>query len=244
MESVAGIIPARFESKRFPGKLLAPLMNKPIIQHTYENALKCKCLDKIFVATDSEKIAEYVKSFGGNVVYTSPDCENGTHRIAEALKSSEELSSYSTIVNIQGDHPFTAPDTISAIVQKLTQDPEAMMSTAVVLLTDIKKAKSTKIVKCIFNHQHRALYFSRSLIPFQKSNMATYYHHLGVYCYRSDFLLNYQTLAPSSLEKAEDLEQLRLLENGFVIKVAIVNEAGHAIDTPEDLSNLELYLCQ
>ncbi len=241
---VVGIIPARYESSRFPGKLLAPLLNKPVIQHTYENALKCDCLSDIFVATDNPQIATYVESFGGKVIMTSSKCRNGTQRIVQAVKENPELDSSSIFINIQGDHPFTTNDTLRALVQKLESDPQAAMSTAVIPITDRDKVLSSKIVKCVFDTKQNALYFSRSPIPYQKSEEALYYHHLGVYCYSRDFLLAYEQLAPSRLESAEDLEQLRLLENGFRIKVAIVDEMGHAIDTPEDLSNLELFLCQ
>lgn len=241
--SIIGIIPARYDSKRFPGKLLATLLNKPVIQHTYENALKCDCLSDIYVATDDSRIARQVESFGGKVVMTSESCLNGTQRIVEAVKENSFFDQSTIFINIQGDHPFISNDTLHALVHQLEADPKAAMSTAVIPLTDPEMIRSPKIVKCVFDNKFNALYFSRSPIPYYKGEEGLYYHHLGVYCYRRNFLLAYDQMTHSRLEAAEDLEQLRLLENGFSIKVCVVDEMGHAIDTPEDLSNLELFLC-
>lgn len=233
MHKVIGIIPARYESTRFPGKPLVDISGKTLIQRTYENAKRCETLDLVVVATDDERIAAEIRSFGGEVVITSKECPTGTERIAEALM---QIGDAEIVVNVQGDEPTLEPDVIAKVVQVLQEDPESVMSTAVVKLKDEEK-NDPHVVKCVMDKEGHALYFSRSPIPFSKS---TYYKHLGIYGFRKDFLLHYSELEPTPLQQAEDLEQLKVLEHGYKIHVAIVESNAIGIDTPEDIEKLSL----
>lgn len=237
---ILGLIPARFHSTRFPGKLLKNLLNKPIIQHTFEHAKQCSSIDDVYVATDDLKIAENIEKIGGKVIFTSESCKNGTERIIEAIEKTPDLQKYDVFINLQGDHPFVCEKTIQALIDQLASDPRTLIATAVIEIS-AEKAKLPQVVKCVFDCDQRALYFSREKIP---HNGKKYYQHVGIYAYRMEFLQVYKKLKTSSLEEAEDLEQLRFLENGYAIKVALVNEISYSVDTPEDLSNLENYLCQ
>jgi len=244
------VIPARYASTRFHAKMLATVAGKTLIQHTYENALKCPLLSDVFVATDSHEIYDHVKSFGGKAAMTSIECENGTQRLAEFYKNTyvNQNKSCDIIVNIQGDEPLVAPSAIEAIIRLLIDDSSSVMGTAVTPLFSYEEANKSSIVKCIFDQKGYALYFSRALIPGQKEvfnlKRTTYYKHLGIYSYRPEFLLNYSTLASTPLQQIEDLEQLKVLEHGFRIKTAIVSEEGVGVDTPEDLNTLEKLLCK
>lgn len=242
-----GIIPARYASSRFPGKPLAMILGKTLLQRTYENALRCSSLKHIVVATDDERIFSHVKSFGGNVIMTSEDCENGTERLAEVCKLNPSLQS-DIVINIQGDEPCVDPETIDAVIAILRGDPKASMSTAAVLLKSREEALNPAIVKCTIDTGQNALYFSRSLIPANKKGSycdnTSYYRHIGIYGYRSDFLLEYVRLPKTPLQISEDLEQLKALEHGHRIKVAFVSEASIGVDTPEDIHEIEKLLCK
>ncbi|MDF2578077.1 MAG: kdsB [Chlamydiales bacterium] len=244
---IIGIIPARYASTRFPAKLLAPILGKTLIQRTYENARRCKALDRLIVATDHEDIANHVTSFGGEVVITSPECTTGTERLAEAISHSIECTENDIIVNIQGDEPCLDPDTIVKVANILANDSNAVMSTAATICRDQTELQSTSVVKCVFSQTGDAIYFSRALIPHSKLGVwnaeTVYYRHIGLYAYRRDFLLQYMKLAPTPLQLAEDLEQLKVLEQGFKIKVAVVEEAAIGVDNPEDIEKIEKILC-
>jgi len=235
---IIGIIPARIASERFPEKMLADIKGKPLIQRTYENAILCKKLDNLIVATDSKQIYQAVKKFNGNVVMTSANCHSGTDRVAEVARS-DSFSQAEIIVNIQGDEPDIAPSTIQKVIEALENDLKADVATPCVKITSKDELKTTSTVKCVFDLKGRALYFSRAMIPHGKSSDFNpehpYYKHLGLYVYRRNFLLKYPKLPISPLQRAEDLEQLKILEHGYSIHIVEVENDCVGIDTAEDL---------
>lgn len=245
-KKVLGVIPARFESTRFPGKPLAKILGKTLIQRTYENAKQCEDLNDLVVATDDQRIFDHVVAFGGNVVMTSVYCQTGTDRIAEVVFSNKKYDEYDTIINIQGDEPCIETEVISKVIYAL--DDQASMSTAVMKLESEVEALDPSIVKCVFDKNGNALYFSRALIPGNKTlhykPNVDYYRHLGIYCFKRDFLLKFATLNETPLQLAEDLEQLKVLEHGYKIKVAIVHSTSIGVDTPEDIKKIETILCK
>lgn len=245
---VVGIIPARFGSTRLPGKPLLPILGKTLLQRTYESARSATALDQLIVATDDERIFAHVKGFGGEVVMTSPDCPTGTDRLAEVVKKYPELKAASVIVNIQGDEPCIDPVAINRAIEVLKQDSQAVMSTIITPLTCKEDALSTAIVKCVIDLNQNALYFSRTLIPSNKRGefvpSQKYYRHLGLYTYRPDFLLIYPTLPQTPLQMAEDLEQLKVLEHGYRMKVALVDCVSPGVDLPEDIQKVEQWICK
>lgn len=236
-----GIIPARYASTRFPGKPLADLHGKPMIQRVYEQVQNV--LDQVVVATDDEKIENAVIAFGGNVIMTSDQHTSGTDRCYEAFCKAG--SGYDTIINIQGDEPFIRPEQIE-LLKNCFADPHTQIATLVKPFhpeddfeTVLFNPNSPKVV---MNKNNEAMYFSRSVIPYFRGKHHTewlgnhtYYKHIGLYGYRADILKEITSLPPSSLEIAESLEQLRWLENGYRIKVGITNVETIGIDTPEDM---------
>jgi 3-deoxy-manno-octulosonate cytidylyltransferase (CMP-KDO synthetase) len=240
------IIPARLNSSRFPGKLLARAHGKTILQRTYECAAMSKRLDEILVATDHQEIAEHVRSFGGRVIWTSPECSSGTDRIAEALLKERRLQKAEAVINLQGDHPCTSPVTIDRIAALLIDDPACDVGTPVRRLKSWEDYRSPHVVKCVFDNSFNALYFSRSPIPYFKNQDADPegYQHIGLYAYRPSFLLKIGSMKNTNLQRSEDLEQLRFLELGYRIKVAVVEDEALGVDTPQDLVKLEEHLCQ
>ncbi len=239
--SVICVIPARYNSTRFPGKLLAKAQGKTVLQRTYECALRCPDVDRLYVATDDERIGEHVGQFGGEVLWTSSKPRDGTERIIEALSRHEKLQQAGAILNLQGDHPCTSPNTMSAIVQALLSDPHAAMSTAAAPIRDPRDFLAPQVVKCVFDKSGSALYFSRSPIPYKSP---AGFLHIGIYCYRRSLLEQLGSLPPTPLQECEDLEQLKILEWGYRIKVALVEEKTPSVDIPEDLDKLEEYLCR
>ena len=241
---IIGMIPARYESSRFPGKPLSLISGKSLIQRTYENSIRCKLLDDVVVATDDDRILKHVESFGGKAVMTSPNCPTGTERLSEAIHAN--FKDADIIINIQGDEPLLEPEVIQKVGEELTKDPVAVMSTAVVKIISEEEAYSRSVNKCVMDSDGNALYFSRSLIPGGHSGKwnsnLTYYKHLGIYGYRRDFLFHYAELSPTPLQIAEDLEQLKVLEHGFRIKVAVVESQSIGVDTPEDINKVERML--
>lgn len=239
------IIPARYASTRFPGKMLETIGNKTLIQHTYENAQRCKAINEIVVATDDLRILHHVESFGGKAVMTSPTCLNGTERASEvySAKYLAKQLPVDVIINLQGDEPCVEPDIIEAIVNLIKQDPSAVMSTAIAPIVSQEEALSSSVVKCVISSQGEALYFSRALIPGSRSNQynseITYYKHIGIYAFRPDFLLHYANLPNTPWQMVEDLEQLKVIEHGYSIKVAIVEHECIGVDTPADLKVVE-----
>lgn len=239
---ILGVIPARYASTRFPGKPLIDIQGKSMVQRVYEQAKKAKSLDKVVVATDDQRIFDHVKAFGGDVVMTKEDHPSGTDRCFEALKNTKGDFQY--VINIQGDEPFIDPSQIELLAD-LLKDGKTELATLMIPVTSWEVLFDMGEVKIVMNDKMEALYFSREVIPYIKGEDKkewhkhfNYYRHVGMYAYRKDILEQITRLAPSSLEKAESLEQLRWLENGFKIKLAITDHDSHCIDRPEDVEKV------
>jgi 3-deoxy-manno-octulosonate cytidylyltransferase (CMP-KDO synthetase) len=227
------VIPARFGSTRFPAKILASSTGKPLVQHVVEQALKCKRVTRVIVATDDGRIVDALRPFNTHVVLTSVSHQSGTDRVAEvALGISDEI-----IVNVQGDEPEIEPEVIDGLVELLENNSEADMATAVTAFSPEKDPADPNLVKCVMGVDGRAIYFSRSLMPYRREpnsgENAAYYLHLGIYAYRREFLLRFASWKPTPLELTEKLEQLRVLEHGGEIRVLKVARATNGIDTKE-----------
>ena len=238
---ILGNIPARYASTRLPGKPLTDILGKTMIQRVYEQACKSKKLSNVLVATDDERIESHVKSFGGNVVMTSTHHPSGTDRCYEALQLAE--SSYDYVINIQGDEPMIDPQQIDSLAKSL--DGKTELATLVKTAINHDDIASHNAVKVVLNVHKEALYFSRMMLPFVKGveekNWTTehpYFLHVGMYAYRTDILEAITKLSVSSLEKAESLEQLRWLENGYKIKCVLTDKEGQCVDTVEDLEKV------
>lgn len=239
---ILGVLPSRWGSTRFPGKPLHLIAGKPLIQHVWERCKQCNRLDEILVATDDLRILDAVIAFGGKAVMTSLDHPTGTDRIAEAARAVPQATH---IVNIQGDEPLIDPDLIDELATTMAEDPSLDMATAANPLdpTDPVVA-DPNVVKVALTLDGRALYFSRSPLPFFRNPVAglPVYRHKGIYAYRRDFLDRFITWPPSPLEMAESLEQLRALENGATIKVLITTDTSPGVDTPEQAREIERLL--
>jgi 3-deoxy-manno-octulosonate cytidylyltransferase (CMP-KDO synthetase) len=234
-----GIIPARYASTRLPGKPLADLGGKPVIQHTYERA--CQALDLVLVATDDRRILKAVEGFGGRAQMTRPDHACGSERVAEVAAALQA----DVIVNVQGDEPFIDPDMIRQAVAPLAQEPEVVVTTLSRAILDEGVLHSPGTVKVVTDRRGDALYFSRSLIPYPRHpEFCAWREHVGLYAYRREFLLEFVQWPATPLEQAESLEQLRILENGYPIRVVETERGAGApcIDTPEDLARARAYL--
>ncbi|NUM53283.1 MAG: 3-deoxy-manno-octulosonate cytidylyltransferase [Candidatus Hydrogenedentes bacterium] len=241
---VAAIIPSRYGSTRLPGKALKPIGAKPMIQRVYERAKLAKHLASLTVATDDERIARVVEAFGGRYVMTSPDHPSGTDRLAEAVLDIDA----DIVVNVQGDQPFLDPLMIDEAVQPLLDEPELQMSTLMHPIAREEDLNDPAVVKVVTNRKGDALYFSRSLIPYPRQNVDhNVFEHVGLYVYRKDFLLKLSLLPPTLLERIESLEQLRVLEHGYVIRVIQTKVhdnafSGFSVDTEDDLLRAETML--
>jgi 3-deoxy-manno-octulosonate cytidylyltransferase (CMP-KDO synthetase) len=238
---ILGIIPARYASTRFPGKPLVDIAGKSMIQRVYEQAKKCTQLCEVIVATDDNRIFEHVNSFGGKAEMTSSTHQSGTDRCAEVAKNHPE---YDVIINIQGDEPYIDPEQISKLISCF-DDPGTQIATLIKKISNEQELNNTNSPKVIINKNSEAIYFSRSPLPHIRGQEPqnwlqhfTYFKHIGIYGYRADILKQITKLPVSSLEKAESLEQLRWVENGYKIKVAETEIETIAIDTPEDLKKL------
>ncbi len=239
---LVAIIPARYGSSRFPGKPLAILLGKPLIQWVYEQAQRVKELDGLWVATDDPRIKACVENFGGQAVMTRADHPSGSDRLAEAA-AQLGLAPNDIVVNIQGDQPVFPPELISQLAALLKRDCSAVMATPMKRLADPDAAQNPNIVKVVFDYRGRALYFSRSPLPYWREGDKFYFFkHIGIYAYRMEFLQNFVTLPPGRWEAAEKLEQLRALEYGFPIHVVETVGDTLEVDTPEDLRRVEEYL--
>lgn len=241
MSTILGIIPARYASSRFPGKPLVMINGKTMLQRVYEQTQFSKLLTKIIIATDDERIEEHAKSFGAEVVITNPNHPSGTDRCFEAYQLLNKTFDY--IINIQGDEPFLHPNQINSLAQIC--DGQTQIATQMIKCTSHDVLFDIGEVKITLNDKNEALYFSRSVIPFIKNvgeknwhQHFDYYRHVGMYAYRIDVLEQITKLPVSNLEKAESLEQLRWLENGFKIKCVVTNYDSHCIDTPEDIEKV------
>jgi 3-deoxy-manno-octulosonate cytidylyltransferase (CMP-KDO synthetase) len=241
MRQVA-LIPARYDSSRFPGKPLAPILGKPLIQWVYEQALQVQGLDGVWVATDDRRIKEAVEAFGGRALMTREDHPSGSDRLAEAA-GLLDLAAEDIVINIQGDQPVFPPDLISQLAAVLRRDPEVVMVTPVRRESDPAAAANPNVVKVVFDQARRALYFSRSPLPFWRAGDTPYfYRHLGIYAYRVQFLKEFVHLPPGRWEVAEKLEQLRALEHGFPIHVVETEGDTREVDTPADARQVEEFL--
>lgn len=239
---ILGIIPARFASTRFPGKPLVDIQGKTMIMRVYEQAKKAACLNEVIVATDDERIHQHVIDNGGRSVMTSMEHQSGTDRCYEALQKTE--GQFDVVINIQGDEPFIDPGQIDELANCFS-DPKAEIATLARKIENTEILFNPNKVKMVKDKDQFALYFSRNPIPFQKNlpqdqwlSHHTYYLHVGLYGYLTSILRIITDLPVSSLEKAESLEQLRWLENGFKIKVAETQHEAFGVDVPEDLKTL------
>lgn len=237
MGKTAIIIPARYGSSRLEGKPLIKVLDKPIIQWVWEKAKKCTNADMVIVATDDERIYEAVKAFGGDVEMTSTEHKSGSDRIAEVASRHPEID---IIVNLQGDEPLINLDDINAVIAGVKNDDTVDISTLVREIKDEEEANNPNLVKCVFDINNYALYFSRSKIPYERNtNKSKIYGHLGIYGYRKTSLFKMTKLAQTNLERAESLEQLRALQSGMRIKVAVTENIPVGIDTIEDLEHFK-----
>ena len=234
--SVAVIVPARLAATRLPDKPLAEIAGKPMIQHVVERAAQASCVSRVLVATPDVRIFDAVTAFGGIAVMTSPAHRSGTDRVAEAAQSLP--ADFEIIVNVQGDEPLIDPAMIDAAVDALTEG-DAVMSTVSCPLPMVRDA-DPNVVKVVCDLQGYALYFSRSPLPFRRDVAAPYAprQHVGLYVYRRDFLARFPMMEPTPLEMAESLEQLRVLENGYRIRVVETITAPESVDTPDDLERV------
>lgn len=234
------IIPARYSSTRLPGKPLAGIAGKPMIQHVYERAVMAKRPETVLVATDNSRVYEAVSAFGGRVMMTSPDHPTGTDRLAEVAAAFADVD---IIVNVQGDEPLIEPQIIDDLAQAFDDDEALSMATLMTVMEE-EEYNNPAAVKVVTDLNGYALYFSRSLIPFPRVrvNGLEVYKHLGIYAYRREFLLEYAKLEPTPLERSESLEQLRALEHGYRIKVLKTDFKSIGVDTPEDLERVNKLL--
>ncbi|MBV8072319.1 MAG: 3-deoxy-manno-octulosonate cytidylyltransferase [Acidobacteriaceae bacterium] len=233
---ILGVIPARFASSRFPGKALASLAGKPMVQHVWERAQHSRYLDEVLVAADDERIARAVRGFGGRVRMTRSDHPSGTDRLAE-IASADPATIF---VNIQGDEPLIDPGAIDAAILSMNDDEAVSMSTLKKKIIDPTDIVNGNVVKVVTNLAGDAIYFSRCPIPYERDGRkgVTYFKHVGLYVYRRDLLLRYPELRVGPLEEAECLEQLRALENGYRIRVVETDYESLGVDTPEDLERV------
>lgn len=240
------VIPARYGSVRFPGKPLVNLAGKPLVCHVVDRAREARTVDDVVVATDDERIVEAVEKHGGRAMMTSADCASGSDRIAEVVRREPDAD---VIVNVQGDEPLMPPEIIDRAVDALLSDPDCAVATAMIRIRSEEDYRSTNVVKVVLDASGRALYFSRSPIPslvhvrdaqivrnaLGAGGEFWGYKHFGLYAYRREALLRFVELAPAPLETAENLEQLRFIENGMTIRVVEAERDSIGVDTPEDL---------
>ncbi|RED97497.1 3-deoxy-manno-octulosonate cytidylyltransferase [Marinoscillum furvescens] len=237
---ILGIIPSRMGSKRLPGKPLIPINGKPMIRRVYEQAVQSKLLARVVVATDDHRIADEITHIGGNVLMTSSTHRNGTERCGEVLQTYPE---YDYVVNIQGDEPYVHPDQIDLLCDTL--DGNVELATLAKKITQEATLHDPSKIKVTFDRTGKALYFSRTCIPYLRdhnSNLLAhhdFYKHIGLYAYRSDILPKINQLPPGKLEQAESLEQLRWMENGYSIQVGITTLDSQMVDTMADVAHLE-----
>jgi len=240
--NILGIIPARYASSRFPGKPLTVINGKPMIRRVYDQAKKAGSLSEVLVATDDDRIKKAVLEFDGNVIMTSTKHKSGTERCREVQEKFKSAGkNYDVIVNVQGDEPYIDPKQIDLVVSCFNK-PEVQIATLVKKINSEDELFNTNVNKVVINRFDEAVYFSRQTIPFiqdvEKNNWFTsfnFYKHIGIYAYRADVLIEITELEISALEKAESLEQLRWIENGYKIKVIRTDLESKAVDTPDDL---------
>lgn len=243
---ILGIIPARYASTRFPGKPLVQINGMSMIERVYKQALKVKSLHQLIVATDDDRIADHVKSFGGNVMMTSANHASGTDRCSEVL--SKQTTTFDVVINIQGDEPFIQPEQIDLLISCF-EDNEVQIATLVKKISSVDELKNPNTPKAILAQNGDALYFSRQAIPFKKDvaiddwlQHGIYFKHIGIYGYKAEILIKLTTFPQGKSEKLESLEQLRWLENGYPIRTKLTTLETIAIDVPDDLPKAENYI--
>jgi 3-deoxy-manno-octulosonate cytidylyltransferase (CMP-KDO synthetase) len=246
LSTIIAIIPARYGSTRFPGKSLALIEGKPMVQWVYERTKRSRLVTRVIIATDDERIRKAVSDFGGEAVMTSPDHPTGTDRIAEVARA----LTCDIVVNVQGDEPLVHPDMIDEAVAPLVNDASIPMGTVCKKISERSEAVDPNVVKVVFDNDGFALYFSRAPIPWDRDRWAgkrslsdldpagSMYKHIGLYVYRRDFLLRYAKMPQTPLEAAEKLEQLRALESGHRIKTVVTEHESFGVDIPGDLSKI------
>jgi len=243
---IIAVIPARYDSTRFPGKALALIRDKPMIQWVYEQTRLSHLINRVIVATDDDRIRRVVSAFGGEAIMTSTSHTTGTDRIAEVARN----LACGIIVNVQGDEPLIQPEMIDSAIEPLLTDPSVPMGTLCKQIANREEVFDPNVVKVVFDRNGFALYFSRAPIPWDRDKWAgkkifsdmtldgTLFKHIGLYVYRRDFLLAYSGLKQTALERAEKLEQLRALEHGYRIKVTVTEHESFGVDIPDDLSKI------
>ncbi|MEW6687144.1 MAG: 3-deoxy-manno-octulosonate cytidylyltransferase [Candidatus Edwardsbacteria bacterium] len=236
---IVGVIPARYNSTRFPGKPLAEILGKPMIQWVYERAKQSSFLERVIVATDDTRIYQIVREFKGEAAMTSPSHQSGTDRVAETVRNID----CQIVINIQGDEPLIEPAIINQLAQTMLNDDNLLMATLATRFSNRQELENPNTVKILIDKDNYALYFSRAIIPCfrekEEFNLGIFLKHIGIYAYRKDFLLNFTQWPPSLLEKVEKLEQLRAIENGVKIKVIRTDFDSLPIDLPEDLEKIK-----
>ncbi len=241
MSEVLIVIPARYGSTRLPGKALKLLAGKPVVQHVWQACVKAD-VGEVLIATENQIVVDAAAQFGAKAVLTSESCQSGTDRVYEAAKNRPER----IIINVQGDEPFIAPSTVQKIARLLQADPQCDIASAVAPTLDENKINDPNCVKAVLNKEGRALYFSRSRVPYKRelteeNKKVPYWQHCGIYGYQRKALERFVSLPPSPLEQLERLEQLRALEDGMTLKCVVIESAGPAIDTAHDLAAAEEY---
>lgn len=237
-----GVIPARWASTRFEGKVIAPIHGRPMIQHVWQRCKHSRLLEDIIIACDDERVLKTAQGFGAKAVLTSLSHASGTDRIAEAVRNiNAEI-----IVNIQADEPLIHHNVIDDLVSAIRDDETVSMATVVKVMDTMAELNNPNVVKAVMDGKGYALYFSRSVIPYNREkkglDQIRYYKHLGIYAYRKDFLMAFSKMPRSPLEEAEQLEQLRALEAGVRIKTVVTDQETIGVDTPEDLAKVEAIL--
>jgi 3-deoxy-manno-octulosonate cytidylyltransferase (CMP-KDO synthetase) len=239
---VLAVIPARYASTRFPGKPLAPIAGRPMIQHVVERVRGAGRVTRVLVATDDDRIRKAVEEFGGEVILTRPDHRTGTDRVAE-VAAHVEADIY---LNVQGDEPLMEPEAVEAVIEAMEDDDAVSIGTPCTAIVQPKDIMDPNVVKVVRDFDGNALYFSRAPVPWvrdrDESVAARHWKHLGLYAFRRDALLEYPTLPPGELERIEQLEQLRWLENGFRIRVVETDYDAVSVDAPADIERVEKIL--
>ena len=243
---IVAVIPARYAATRFPGKVLAPILGKPMLQWVFEQTQKAACLDDVWIATDHPEVQRVAESFGARVILTSPTARSGTDRIAEAV----EMEPVDIVVNVQGDEPMIDPGAIDAAIEPFFTDEQLQVSTLVRPAQSLEEMQDINTARVIFDQNHFAIYFTRGIIPYNRDepdrshwlDHFKYFQHVGLYVYRKEFLLKFAGWEESQLEKIEKLEQLRILEHGYKIKVVETDYVPICVDVPEDIPRVERVL--
>ena len=240
------IIPARYGSQRLPAKPLVEIAGKPMIQHVYERAMRAKLVDSVLVATDDERVASAVRTFGGNAVMTPTSLQTGTDRAAFVARTIQEAD---IVINVQGDEPLIESQMIDEAIQPMLENSQITAATLVRRIEEERELTNPNVVKVILDSSGYCLYFSRSVIPFVQGLQQTswlkhhqYFKHIGLYVFRREFLLKYAEMRPTPLESSEKLEQLRILENGYKIKGIVTSCNSTPVDTQEDLEIVRAFL--